>query len=100
MRAHDSNVYVGGADGDGSDRDGGEDGSMGQEADSGAGFEVEGGADGSGEAAASAAAVGSLNDDDDDGAMGPYADSGQGGMRMEADAGTILKNVLLDVAVL
>ncbi len=29
--------------------------------------------------------------DDDDGTMGPYAESGEGGMGLEADAGTILK---------
>jgi hypothetical protein len=44
--------------GDGSDGDGGEDGSMGLEADDGAVSEVEGGVDGAGEAAAPAAAIG------------------------------------------
>ncbi len=50
---------VRGACGDGSDGNGGKDGSMGLEADSGTVSEVEGGVDGSGEAAAPAAAIGS-----------------------------------------
>ncbi len=37
---------------------------------------------------------GSDSDDDDDGKMGPYADSGEGGMGLEADAGTILKTTM------
>ena len=54
----DIDLDLGGRDACGSDDDGGEDGSMGLEADAGAVLEVEGGSAGAGDAAAPAAAIG------------------------------------------